>query len=271
MNVSILASGSTGNAIYVESANTRILIDAGLSGKQIEKHLSSIGIAPDSLTALVITHEHIDHVKGMGVLSRRYQLPLYINQGTWDALPSSVGSIDPSLRKLIEAHSTFNIGTLSVTPFSISHDAADPLGFRFSCEETSLGLITDTGYINQQMIEHVRGVDTLIFESNHDTDMLRMGSYPWNIKRRILSDTGHLSNVDAAEALVEILRGEGEQVYLSHLSLDNNLMELAHMTVKERLEEAHLRIGEDLFLYPTYHDRPTPLRPVRGQAVARLS
>jgi phosphoribosyl 1,2-cyclic phosphodiesterase len=269
MKFSVLASGSTGNASYIESGQARILVDAGLSGKQIEQRLKEIGVHPSSLTAILISHEHIDHVKGVGVLARRYHIPVYMNEATWHHLPSSVGEIPEELKHIFETSSTLLLEDLKIESIPISHDAAEPMGFSFHQAEESMAIITDLGYVNQRIIDKVSGVDTLVWESNHDVEMLRFGSYPWNIKRRILSDTGHLSNEDAGEALAEILRGVGENVYLAHLSKDNNLSELAHLTVKNILEDADFIVGKDVYLWETYPDRPTPLREVKNKKVAK--
>jgi phosphoribosyl 1,2-cyclic phosphodiesterase len=262
MRFSILASGSTGNAVYVETDETRLLVDAGLSGKQLEQHLKTVGVDPVSIQALLVSHEHIDHVKGLGVFSRRYNIPVYMNEPTWQALPSSVGAIDERNRRVFVTGTTWGIGNLTIHTFPVSHDAAEPVGFRFEHDGHVLALVTDTGYVSQRIKDVVSGADVLIFESNHDVEMLRMGAYPWNVKRRILSDVGHLSNEDAGEALADILTGNGEDVYLAHLSRDNNLTELAHMTVKQMLEEAEFTIGHHVRLWETRHDQPTPLRPV---------
>ncbi|MDR6225401.1 MBL fold metallo-hydrolase [Desmospora profundinema] len=260
MRYSILASGSTGNAIYLETDRIRILIDAGLSGKQLDQRMKSVGADPSSLNAILVTHEHIDHVKGAGVFARRHRLPIYMNESTWEHLPSSVGAIPLEQQRVFSTYSTLEIGDLTVESFPLSHDAADPMGFCIHGPTGSLALVTDTGYVSRRIVEKVAGADALIFESNHDVEMLRMGSYPWNVKRRILSDHGHLSNEDAADALLEVTGGNGEDVHLAHLSQDNNLTELAHLTVKGILEEGGLKVGKDIRLWETHPDRPTPLR-----------
>ncbi len=165
----------------------------------------------------------------------------------------------PEQQHVFSTLSTLELEDLTVESFPISHDAAEPMGFCFHHEGAQLGLVTDTGYIHQRILDKVAGCDALIFESNHDVNMLRMGRYPWNVKRRILSDVGHLSNEDAGWALVEILRGNGEDIFLAHLSQDNNLTELAHLTVKEVLQEQGLHVGRDVRLWETHPDRPTPL------------
>lgn len=267
MKFSVLASGSKGNAIYIESATKRILVDAGLSAKQIETRLSQIGVPPASLDAILITHEHIDHVKGLGVLARRYRLDIYMNEPTWQHLPKQIGEIPSELWHPFSTATSLDLASLHIDSFAISHDAAEPMAFRIQEDDQSLSIVTDLGYVSQAIIDRVAGSDALIWESNHDIEMLRMGSYPWNVKRRILSDIGHLSNEDAGEALCQVLQGKGEQVYLAHLSQENNLIELAQMTVTHLLQEAGFTVGRHLSLYPTYEHRPTPLQEV--QAFAR--
>ncbi len=263
MRFSVLASGSSGNALYLETEKTRLLVDAGLSGKQINSRLAQIGVQPESLTAILVSHEHIDHVKGLGVMARRYQLPIYLNEATHQHLPTSVGELPEAKLHFLASGSTLTIDDICIEPIPISHDAAEPLGFRFFHCDESLAIVTDLGYVNEKIIRALDGVNSLIWESNHDVNMLRMGSYPWNVKRRILGDTGHLSNEDSAAALIEILQGIGEQVYLAHLSQDNNLLELAHLTVKNVLQEAGLQVGTEVMLKETYPDRPIPLQEVK--------
>lgn len=262
MKYSILASGSTGNALYVETERIRVLVDAGLSGKRLEKLFQTVGVDPSTLDAILITHEHSDHVKGLGVFARRYNLPVYTNEATWSELPAGVGEIPLEQQHLFPTSSTLELGDLTIDSFPVSHDAAEPMGFCFHSKEGRLGLVTDTGYINSRIVDKVAGCDALIFEANHDVNMLRMGAYPWNVKRRILSDVGHLSNEDAGEALLDILRGNGENVFLAHLSQDNNLSELAHLTVEGVLREQGLDVGRDVHLLETHPDRPTPLMTV---------
>jgi len=263
MKFSVLASGSTGNSLYIETERTRFLVDAGLSGKQLEQRLNLIGVDPATLTAIFVTHEHIDHVRGLGVFARRYQIPIFLNEPTWKNLPSSVGEIPEMLIQLFETGATLEHQGAIIHSIPTSHDAAEPVGFHVQEGKETLAIVTDLGYVPSRIIDQVKGTDTLIWESNHDVEMLRMGSYPWNVKRRILSDTGHLSNEDAGEALTEILTGMGENVYLAHLSRDNNMSELAHLTVKNILEEAGMEVGKHIQLHPTYDDRPTPLREVK--------
>ena len=263
MKFSVHASGSTGNALYIESEQTRILVDAGISAKQLTMRLQQLDVDASTIQAIFVTHEHIDHVKGLGVLARRLQIPVYMNEPTWRHLPSSVGEIPEPLKNVMETGASLEFKDLLIESIPVSHDAAEPVGYQIHHGKEKLATVTDLGYVSSRIIDFLQGVDTLIWESNHDVEMLRMGSYPWNVKRRILSDTGHLSNEDAGEALAEILKGMGENVYLAHLSKDNNLSELAHLTVKNILEETGLKTGRDVHLWTTYDDRPTPLREVK--------
>ncbi|GAB6933801.1 MBL fold metallo-hydrolase [Calditerricola satsumensis] len=269
MRYSILASGSTGNALVVGTSRAHLLVDAGLSGKQIEAALQEVRISPASLDAILITHEHADHVKGVGVLARRYNLPVYANAATWEALGDALGPLRPEQRRVFETGEVLQFGDLFVESYGVSHDAAEPVGFCFYHGEQKLSLTTDLGYVSSRIKEKVAGSDVYIFEANHDVEMLRMGPYPWSVKRRILSDVGHLSNDDCGEALAEIIGGERPKVYLAHLSRDNNLMELARLTVQAILEENGLRVGEDLTLHDTYFDRPTRLDDLGEAPAAR--
>ncbi|MBO8172140.1 MAG: MBL fold metallo-hydrolase [Bacillaceae bacterium] len=257
MRFSILASGSTGNSFYLETDQTKILVDAGLSGKQIEAGLKKIGVAPSSLDALLVSHEHSDHIKGVGVLARRYDLPIYTNSATWDALDGQIGSLKEQQKCLLETGHVQDFGDLTVETFGISHDAAEPMGFCFYHGDKKISLVTDLGYVSKRIKDKVRDSHAYVFETNHDVEMLRMGSYPWNVKRRILSDVGHLSNELAGESLSEILKGQGEKVYLAHLSLDNNMTDLARLTVQNILEEAGFETGKDVKLYDTHPYEPT--------------
>lgn len=257
MRFSVLASGSTGNSILVETDQTKILIDAGLSGKQIEAQLKEVQVDPRSLDAILVTHEHSDHIKGVGVMARRYQLPVYTHEKTWVELDRLIGEIPDQQRVLFDEGEVQHFADLTVESFGISHDAAFPMGFCFYQGEKKLTLATDLGYVSQRIKEKIVGSQAYIFESNHDVEMLRMGHYPWNIKRRILSDVGHLSNEDAGAALSEILEGSGERVYLSHLSKDNNMTELAHLTVKNILEENGFIDDQEVKLLETSPIKPT--------------
>ncbi len=258
LQYSVLASGSTGNAIYIGTERHHFLIDAGLSGKKVEDALSKIGIGISEINGVFITHEHDDHVKGIGVLARKYKIPVYANSNTLDSLPKSVGAIEESLIHRIDTGSILEFGPLAIESFPISHDAKEPVGYVFYRDKYKVSLVTDLGYVSSKIKEKIKGSDALIFEANHDIEMLRVSSYPWSIKQRILSDVGHLSNEAAGEALAEIITNNTQQVLLAHLSKENNLPELAHLAVRNILED-HGITDKDIHLLRTYFDKPTDL------------
>lgn len=263
LKYSVLASGSTGNAIYVENEDFKLLVDAGLSGKQVEKLMKEAGTDPGSLDALLVTHEHSDHIKGVGVIARRYNLPVYANEATWEAMEPLIGELDEAQKHVFDTGEAIDFGKLKVESYGISHDAAEPVGYCFYDGDVQLSLTTDLGYVSERIKEKVRTSQTIIMESNHDVEMLRMGAYPWSIKRRILSDVGHLSNEAAAEALCDILSGATEKVHLAHLSRDNNVLELARLTVRNILEDNGIFLDQDVEIRDTYFDRATPLEEVK--------
>lgn len=259
---SVLASGSTGNAIYVETDKHSFLVDAGLSGKQMEGLFSKIGRNIRDLTGILVTHEHSDHIKGLGVLARKYQLPIYANEKTWRAMGGLVGEIPTDQKFVFEMESVQTFGDCDIESFGVSHDAAEPMFYIFHHEGKKLALITDTGYVSDRMKGTIRNADVFVFESNHDVEMLRMGKYPWNIKRRILSDVGHVSNEDAALAMSEVIGDRTKQIYLAHLSQDNNMKELARMSVSQTLEQRGIVVGEQVRLIDTDPKIPTTLTAV---------
>jgi len=259
MRFSVLASGSTGNAIYVETDNHAFLVDAGLSGRKIEQLFSKIGRDLKNLSGILVTHEHSDHIKGLGVLARKYQLPIYANEKTWKVLEEHVGNIPFDQRFLFQMESVQSFGSLDIESFAVSHDAVDPMFYVFHENGRKLAIITDTGYVSDRMKGIIRGADAFVFESNHDVSMLQMGKYPWSIKRRILSDVGHVSNEDAGVAISEVVEEKPTHVYLSHLSKENNMKELARMTVKQVLASYGIQEGEFLHLHDTDAEEPTLL------------
>ena len=250
-----LSSGSSGNCQYVETDRTRILIDAGFSGKRIESLLSSINVSATDIDYILVTHEHIDHVRGVGVLSRRYDIPILANKNTW--LNMKIGKIKDENIKIIESDEDLELGDLRVRPFKIFHDASDPVGFCIYYKNVKISIMTDTGCVNDSMKSKIRGSSLYLMESNHDVKMLKEGSYPYYLKKRILSTNGHLSNEDAGKVLSEVLSGNGETVLLAHLSKENNIPSLAHETVKEYMEGCGIDIHRDISLDLTYRDRPT--------------
>ncbi|MFY4776189.1 MBL fold metallo-hydrolase [Metabacillus sp. RGM 3146] len=259
LQFSVLASGSTGNAIYIETENESLLVDAGLSGKQLEGLLTQIGRTPKQLSGILVTHEHSDHIKGLGVMARKHQLPIYANEKTWKAMENLVGEIPTEQKFIFPMEKIRTFGSLDVESFGVSHDAAEPMFYVFHHEGRKIALITDTGYVSDRMKGIIRNSNAFVFESNHDVDMLRMGKYPWNIKRRILSDVGHVSNEDAALAMTDVIGEDTKRIYLAHLSLDNNMKDLARMAVQQTLESKGFSAGEQFELYDTDPKIPTPI------------
>ncbi|MFD2443664.1 MBL fold metallo-hydrolase [Bacillus sp. CGMCC 1.16607] len=259
LSLSVLASGSTGNAIYVEAEEQSFLIDAGLSGKQMEGLFKQIDRRIDDLSAIFVTHEHSDHIKGIGVLARKYKIPVYANEKTWKAMDPLIGevSLDQKFDFQMETVKTF--GSVDIESFGVSHDAVEPMFYVFHHGGKKIVLITDTGYVSDRMKKIITNANAYVFESNHDVQMLRMGRYPWNIKRRILSDVGHVSNEDAAIAMSEVIGDQTKRIYLAHLSLDNNMKDLARMSVSQTLESTGIRVGESFQLYDTDPKTPTKL------------
>jgi phosphoribosyl 1,2-cyclic phosphodiesterase len=259
MRFTILASGSTGNASIIDAGEAKLMVDAGLSAKKLEQLMETREFDPRKLDGILVTHEHNDHIKGLSVLARKYELPVYANEKTWRAMEKHVADIPDNKRHIVETGGTFSFGGLRVESFPISHDAADPVGYCFVHGGLKLSFATDLGYVSEKVMEKIRDSDVLILESNHDVEMLRVGAYPWNIKRRILSDIGHLSNETAGEALVNVIRtGNVRRVYLAHLSRDCNLMDLARMTVESVVEENGYSLAErKVRLMDTFYDRPT--------------
>ena len=259
LQISVLASGSSGNAIYVETPRTKLLVDCGLSGKKTADLMSQIDRDPKDLDGILVTHEHTDHIKGVGVMSRRYDLDIYANEKTWKAISPKLGKIKTEHKFLFDPKQLKTIGDIDVLSFGVSHDAVDPQFYAFQKNNKQFIILTDTGYVSDRMRASLRNADAYLIESNHDVGMLRMGAYPWNLKQRILSDKGHLSNEDGALALVDLIGDKTKRVYLGHLSQENNMKELARDTFKDVLLRKDMGIGEDFFLYDTDPDEAQKL------------
>jgi phosphoribosyl 1,2-cyclic phosphodiesterase len=251
LKLSVLASGSSGNSIYVEAEGQSFLIDAGLSGKQMEGLFKQIDRKIDDLSAIFVTHEHSDHIKGIGVLARKYRIPVYTNEKTWRAMDPLIGEVALEQKFVFPMETVQSFGSVDVESFGVSHDAVEPMFYVFHHSGQKIVLITDTGYVSDRMKRIIENADAYVFESNHDVQMLRMGRYPWNIKRRILSDVGHVSNEDAALAMSDVIGDRTKSIYLAHLSSDNNMKELARMSVSQTLESTGIVVGESFQLYDT--------------------
>ncbi len=239
MRLVSIASGSSGNCIYIGSGQTHILVDAGISNKRIEQGLNEIGIKGSELDAVIVTHEHSDHVKGLGVLARKHGTPIYATQGTLDELGrmKCLGEYPRELFHAVRPDVGFMVGDLEVLAFSISHDAADPVAYRVRNGRRQIAVATDMGHYDEYTIGHLQGLDAVLLESNHDVRMLMAGPYPYCLKRRILGDQGHLSNENAGRLLSFILNDHMRQILLGHLSKENNYEALACEAVKLEIDQ----------------------------------
>ncbi len=233
LQVCVLASGSKGNAIYVGDGRTAILVDAGLSGVEIERRLQAAGIDIRSLRAIVVSHEHNDHIRGVGIMARRYKLPVYITADTAAAAGQSLGRIDQT--RYFEIGKSFAIDDLAIHPFATSHDASDPAGFTISQNGRKIGIATDLGIATSMVKYHLQSCSTLVLEANHDPTMLIEGPYPWPLKQRIKSRSGHLSNEESRDLLSELKHDGLCHVILAHLSETNNTPEKALSAVQKAL------------------------------------
>lgn len=245
ITIHTLASGSEGNCLLLSAGGTHLLLDAGISCRRIAASLSLLGLAPADLSAVLITHEHSDHVSGLDTMVRRWKLPVYASPATARRLAYRLAGIEPLLRE-VEPGRTFPIGTITVTPFPISHDAAGGVDYRFDCGGCAAGALTDTGYVTDEAREILQGVELLVLESNHDVELLRSGPYPYQLKKRILSAQGHLSNADAAAFAGCLARGGTRRFVLAHLSRENNTPLLAQAAVEAAVAE----YGAQVFIAP---------------------
>ena len=227
-----LYSGSSGNASLVWDDKTRVLVDAGLSAKTIVNALSVLDMTPDALDGVLVTHEHIDHVKGIGVLARKYSVPIYANEATWRAMPESIGKVPDECVRIITSDTDFYINDMNILPFRTPHDAAESVGYTFYSKCAQMSTVTDIGHVDARLINALCGSSLVLIESNHDVEMLKAGGYPYPLKRRILGENGHLSNGDCGIALTKLFRNGLKTEVLGHLSLDNNLEPLAYETVR---------------------------------------
>lgn len=241
--VTILASGSKGNAAIISAGEQKFLIDAGISCKQITDRMAQVDLTPQDLTGVILTHEHNDHVKGLPVFSRKYKLPVFANESTWQNF-SKRGEMERSCCRILPKN--LISGNLEIIPFSVPHDAAATVGYVFKYGGNKCAYLTDVGFVTDEVRDSIAGVDVLILEANHDIDMLKNGSYPAILKQRILSSRGHLSNVSAGWLLAQLDHLPTE-IFLAHLSQENNLPSVALKTVRDILENNEL--GADTEIY----------------------
>lgn len=257
--ISVLASGSSGNCLYVETGKKKLLVDAGLSGKKITALLGQIDRKPEDLDAILVTHEHRDHIHGVGVLARKYKLDVFANEKTWHAMEPLIGEIHFEQKNIFNMGEVMTLGDLDIESFGVSHDAAEPQFYQFHKDNKSFVVLTDTGYCSDRVRGIIKNADGYLMESNHDLGMLRMGSYPWSTKQRILSDKGHLSNEDGALVATDVIGDKTKRIYLGHLSRENNLKEIAHMTMTDTLIKHDVDVYKQVKVLDTDPDKACDL------------
>lgn len=237
LNFRSLYSGSSGNSLFVETENTKILIDAGMSCKKIEEALHSIEVEPSSINAILVTHEHSDHVKGISTISKKFDIPVFATKETFEAMPTQTEKLSPKNINFFNLSEKFYIDDLEILPFSIPHDAANPCGFNIIKDKThQISIATDIGHMTKSIINHLENSEFILLESNYDTEVLKCCSYPFNLKSRIASDTGHLSNTIAGKTISYLSKnGKLNTAMLGHLSKESNFPELAYQTVVDEL------------------------------------
>ena len=230
-----LYSGSTGNSLFVESDNAKILVDSGVSAKKVEDGLSSIGVNINDIDAILVTHEHTDHVQSLGTISKKFNIPVYANSKTWDVMHLQKDKISDNNVKFFSNDENFEIGDFIIHPFSIPHDAVNPCGFSFECDKNKFSIATDLGHMTNNVIDTLEGSSFLFLEANYDPDVLKCSKYPYILKTRIAGPNGHLSNKLAGQTISHLINCVLDKVILGHLSKENNFPELALHTVLEEL------------------------------------
>ena len=256
-----IASGSSGNCTFIQAGERKILVDIGISGKKVTEGLSLIDIDPTTIEGIFITHEHVDHIRGVGIFSRKYDTPIYATQRAWDKMlaENMLGAVKEHNIKILEKEKYLQLEALQILPYGIYHDAVDPVGYIFEYEGKKITLATDIGMIDERIKEYLQGSNGILLEFNHDISMLEAGGYPFYLKKRILSDVGHLNNELAAQTLGEIYHSEMKWAILGHLSKENNVPDLAYLTAKQALEEKNIRIGEDIEVCVAKRDTISPI------------
>lgn len=230
-----LYSGSSGNSFFVQSNNTKILIDAGVSSKKIVLALERLNISIKDIDGILVTHEHIDHTKSLATLSNKYNISIYANKKTWEAIKDISDKIPDSHKKIFNMLESFEIGDLKILAFKTPHDAADPCGFNIYNSNKKISIVTDLGSINEDLLGHLQNSSSILLEANYDPDILKCSHYPYLLKERISGKTGHLSNASAGKILANLYNSGLQQALLIHLSKENNFPELAYQTVTNEL------------------------------------
>jgi phosphoribosyl 1,2-cyclic phosphodiesterase len=234
LSFTLLGSGSSGNATLVSDGDTHVLVDVGLSGRETGKRLRECGIEPDRISAIVVSHEHGDHCRGVGPFAKELDIPVFMTDGTMNA---SGMILDSRKHRPISSGETIDVNGIQITCFAVPHDSADPLGFIVEKGGIKIGIALDLGFLSNLVLERLKGCDGIILESNHDVQMLKVGPYPWALKQRVMSRRGHLSNDSVAQFLMNDFDGQATYVVLAHLSKKNNLPELALLSAQRALEE----------------------------------
>jgi phosphoribosyl 1,2-cyclic phosphodiesterase len=259
VRITVLASGSKGNSTLIATSKTRILVDCGLSCRETLRRLQAAGEDPTRLDAILISHEHSDHVNGLPVLARKTHATVYMTGACNDEWGRACEDSDLQRLELFSSGCKFTIGDIEVQPFTIPHDAADPVAFTFRAEGVKVGVVTDLGYLPVSVKHHIHGCDVLMIESNHDLEMLRVGPYPWSVKQRVMSRVGHLSNAALAEFFANDYDGSAAFVVLAHLSEQNNHPEIARQAAESALQPRRSLLHNRLFL-AAQHASLDPIR-----------
>ncbi len=249
LDLYVLRSSSKGNASLISTDSCKILLDCGISGKSLEESLSLLNVSPLELDAILITHEHSDHTKGVNTVSKKYNLPVFATYGTWGHLKRTCPNIASQNINTIGESETFFLGNITITPFPLSHDAAQPVGYAFQTDSDKISVVTDTGVITDCILNTVKGSRTILLESNYDLFMLEAGNYPYDLKRRIKSEIGHLSNDDAALTALDLAKLGTQEIILGHISPENNYPDLALKNTALCLEGHGFSVGKDIFLH----------------------
>ncbi len=235
-----LYSGSSGNCLFIESNKTKILVDCGTSGKKVEDGLEAIDKSIQDIDAILVTHEHSDHIKSLGLISKKYNIPVYANIETWSAMAEQRNKIQEENRQLFEVDKDFEIGNLLIHPFSIPHDAANPCGFSIYNGNNKISIATDLGHVTTSVYDNLKESKFALIEANYSPEVLQMSRYPFLLKQRISGPNGHLSNNSSGELISKLVKDDLKQVMLGHLSKENNFPELAYQTVAEELMNANV-------------------------------
>ena len=230
-----LYSGSSGNSLFVETPTTKLLIDAGESSKKIENALNNLNIDASNIDGILVTHEHSDHIKGLGTFAKKFNIPVYANKETWDAMPEVAQKIEPSCQNNFIPYEKFDIGDFKILPFQIPHDAANPCGFNLFYGEQKISIATDLGHMDTKLIKYLEESEFVLLEANYDPNILKCSKYPYTLKQRIAGPNGHLSNEMAGKTISYLLKSGLSKVMLGHLSKENNFPELAYQTVVDEL------------------------------------